>query len=122
MKRTGTFSNILGGWTICARMATQILAAESNQARIHRPATRLTSIVRKGGADARLACARRRHSCLHALPRDSLRQCGRLGVGGSLHDCGGRRDVLDEDRRRRCGSRVNRTLFRVLEWGGIEVE
>ena len=42
----------------------QIVAAESTQARICRPALHLTNFARKGGADACLACARRCHLCL----------------------------------------------------------
>lgn len=109
-KRMSTLSNILRGWTICARMATRILSAESTQARIRpiitSPCDSSHKHRTKGSADACLACARHRHSRLHTLPWGPLRQCGRLGVGGSSGDCGGWRDVLDKGRWCRCGSHV----------------
>jgi hypothetical protein len=63
----------------------QSVAAESTQARIYCPALRLTNIARKGRTDACLACARRCHLCLHALPQGPLGRCGRLGAGSRVH-------------------------------------
>jgi hypothetical protein len=88
--------------------------------RIRRSAFRRASIVRKGSADARLSCIRRRHPRLHALLRGPLRQCGPLDGGRSSRDCGGRRDVLDEGRRRRCGAhQIARCSVEVVEWYGL---
>ena len=45
------------------------LTAEFSPSRICRPVFRRASIVRKGGADARLARDQRRYPHLHSLPR-----------------------------------------------------
>jgi len=95
---------------------TQVLAAEFTQTRLHCPALRRAVIVRNGCLDARFAHAWRRQPCLHAFPRqdDVLLWSPAAAEDGATFWS----NVVGVDAVRSS----DRTLFRVLELGGMEVE
>ena len=101
------------------------MAARFAEARVRRVALPCAGIVRAGRADARLAHARHRHPRVHALPHVAAADVELWQSASALAPTVAAPDgatswthVVGVDAERAS----DRALFRVLEWGGMEVK
>ena len=118
VKRTGTLSSTSGGAGLLGLRATHHTRRYWLPSPLKHEHFALhffcrASIVREGGADARLARARSCHPRLHALPWSPPRRRGPLGRRLHSPECGGWSAVLDR-RRTLVSMRCARPIARVV--------